>query len=102
MRYFAQIIGSDLVPFEMISEKGTAVVVREMKAERDPNWKPELVAGGFLAHCVNQKSQQWVCTSDEAGYTETIRMHKNGKWFSADGSRFMQTEEPTRHYDYNF
>jgi hypothetical protein len=25
----------------------------------DPNWKPEIIPGGFVGHCVNQHEQKW-------------------------------------------
>lgn len=101
---FANLIGySDVSPFEIVrvvSEK--CIEVRSMNAELDPTWKPEFVTGGFAGHCHNNNQQRWVITSDSEGHTFRIRLRNDGHWYSAFGSRFQLSDEPRKHYDYNF
>jgi len=52
---YANLYGySDVHPYEVvrvISEK--TIEIRAMNASRDPNWKPEIIPGGFAGHCIN-------------------------------------------------
>lgn len=102
-KYANRIGYSDVYPFEIIrivSEK--VIEIRAMDSECDPDWKPEMVAGGFSAHCTNSGSQKWIITSDAAAQVIRIRKHKNGKWFDANGEQYRISEWPRRFYDYNF
>jgi hypothetical protein len=100
---FANLIGySDIVPYEVIkiiSDK--TIVIREMKAEKDPSFKPEFAIGGFVAHCTNQEDQTWIISSNENSPTLRARLQKNGKWKSLHGTHRI-AEEPKYFYDYNF
>jgi len=101
---FANQIGySDITPFEVIatSKSGKQITIRQMQAERDPNWKPEFHAGGFFAHCANQSEQKWIITSDEDA--TPIKAHKraDGYFYSAWGKHKIEAQ-PRRFYDFNF
>jgi hypothetical protein len=104
MNGFANRLGySDVEPFEVVrvvSEK--CVEVRKMAAELDPNWKPDIIPGGFAGRCVNQASQQWIIAPDLSRPVVKIRLRKNGQWYSACGSRFDLADKPVKFYDYNF
>ena len=103
MNYANQVGYSDVYPFEVvrrISEK--CIELRAMSYERHPDWKPEIAAGGFAGHCVNNQSQQWIIKSDPHGGKIKIRLHKDGRWRDANGNRYLFDEEPCRFYDYNF
>ena len=94
---------SDVAPYEVlaVSKSGKQITIRAMHAERDPSWKPEIVPGGFLGHCVNQREQRWVITSDEG--REPMKAHKraDGYFWSAFGKHRI-SEQPRKFYDYNF
>lgn len=93
---------SDITPYEIvrvISEK--TIEIRRMKAELNPEWKPEIIPGGFAGTCVNQNSQKWIITSDETARVERARLRKDGDFHSAMG-RHVLGEKPVRYYDYNF
>jgi hypothetical protein len=101
---YANLIGyTDVQPFEIlsVSKSGKQIVIREMDAQRDPNWVPDFVAGGFTAHCANQEDQRWVIVSNEA--SPAIKAHKraDGYFWSAYG-RHRVAREPRKFYDYNF
>lgn len=100
---FANLIGySDITPFEVvkiISDK--TIEIREMKADRDPSFKPEFAIGGFVAHCTNQNDQKWLFASVQDRPTVRARLQKNGKWKSMFGEHRIATE-PKCFYDYNF
>ena len=94
---------SDVEPFEVVrvvSEK--CIEIRKMDAELDPEWKPEIVPGGFAGRCINQNSQKWIIKSNPANPVARIRLQKNGSWKSACGSRFALDSKPVKFYDYNF
>lgn len=101
---FANYIGySDVEPYEVIRKVNERCFeVRPMKAERDPSYKPEFIAGGFAGHCINQGAQKWIITSDESAEIGRIRKHKDGTWRSKGGGRFQLAEAPHKYYDYNF
>jgi hypothetical protein len=75
MQYANHIGYSDVNPFEIIrkvSEK--TVEIRAMNAERDPNWKPDFVAGGFCGTVVNQRDQRWIISSSADAPVVRIRL----------------------------
>lgn len=101
---YANCVGySDIHPNEIvryISEK--TIEVRAMKAERDPEYKPQFIHGGFLAVCINQEEQRWIIESDKTARIVRIRQHKDGKWRDSSGNRYLLNEKPIKFYDYNF
>lgn len=90
---------SDIEPREIvrvISDK--TIEIRAMRVERDPNWKPEFVPGGFAGTVTNNESQRWIITSDPTAPTFRIRLSKRG-W---GRGRFHLSNTPRYFYDYNF
>ena len=95
---------SDTSPYEIIrvvSDK--TIELRAMTAERDENWKPEFIPGGFSAHCTNNGDQRsaWIIKSNPENYTVRARLQKDGSWKSEHG-RHTLSKAPAKHYDYNF
>jgi hypothetical protein len=102
MQYANHIGYSDVNPFEIIrkvSEK--TVEIRAMNAERDPNWKPDFVAGGFCGTVINQRDQRWIISSSVEAPVVRIRLGKHG-WKDANGNRYQLADQPRKFYDYNF
>ena len=107
-----ELLWSDSHPFEVIGYAGeTTLIIRSMTAERDPNWKPEIIPGGFVGHCANNHSQEWVLKSDLDGRVLKIRRSKSKKhknpedalskyWYKGD--RRFSVGKATYFYDYNF
>ena len=100
---YANLIGySDIVPFEIVrvvSEK--TIEIREMDAALVEGWKPEMIVGGFSAHCVNNGTQEYTYSTREGSPVVRARLHKNGKWKSIHGEHRL-SDKPKRFYDYNF
>jgi len=94
---------SDVDPYEIvrrISDK--TLEIREMDAERDPDYKPEFVVGGFSAVCLNQRDQKWIMTSKPNARVIRIRLRKDGRWYDANDNRYTLGVRPIKFYDYNF
>lgn len=119
--YFTNIVGSDMYPYETVetvSEK--TVKVRSMRCSLNPEWKPDIIVGGFVGHCVNQNSQQWIYHSDPDATVLQLRRKKhpikrkvfNNETMKFDtvvkyewthkGRRFVESENPVRFHDFNF
>ena len=94
---------SDVDPYEIvrrISDK--TLEIRAMDAERDPDYKPEFVVGGFSAVCLNQREQKWIISSKPDARVIRIRLRKDGRWYDAHGNRYGLSAKPDKFYDYNF
>ena len=95
---------SDVDPFEVvrvISEQ--TVEIRKMKTEQI-KFPTEYHAGGFGGHYAdNYGGQDYKYISDESYPIERIRWSKaNGKWQQGKYSTFYMSDQPYKHYDYNF
>ena len=100
---------SDRHPYEIIEViTPKKIMLRSMSAERDPDWKPDIIAGGFSGHCVNNGEQRWVVKSNPEGQTRCATKRKNGKWIwvglPAVGScaAGLRLGKAVYFYDYNF
>ena len=102
MQYANHIGYSDVNPFEIIRKiSDKTIEIRAMSAERDPNWKPDFVPGGFFGTVVNQDSQKWIISSNPEGEVVRIRLGKRG-WKDRHGRRYDLSDKPYKFYDYNF
>jgi hypothetical protein len=102
MQYANHIGYSDVNPFEIIRKVSDKTVeIRAMNAERDPNWKPDFVAGGFCGTVVNQRDQRWIISSSADAPAVRIRLGKFG-WKDRNGRRYQLSDKPVKFYDYNF
>ena len=94
---------SDITPYEVVKQVSEKTLdIREMDSERDDSVKLEFQAGGFMAHCANQRDQKWLITANAANPVVRIRLNRAGVWLDRDGRRFKLDVEPIRFYDYNF
>lgn len=92
---------SDVSPVTIVKKTATTLTVRFDKAERDPNWKPEWVVGGFSAVCLNNDDQKWIIEEDQNGKTEVFRWHKRANRYENQiGERLYPDWQ--KKYDYNF
>lgn len=93
---------SDVDPYEIVRVVSPKTIeLRQVHAELDPNWKPEIVSGGYAGHCTNQHTQKWNYKSNPDGGVIRARMRKDGYFHSAAGRHSLNTE-PRKFYDYNF
>ena len=92
---------SDSTPYEIIevSPSGKTITLRKMDAVIDPEWKPEMVVGGFAGHTTNNHSQRWMITPNPAGVVKKARMTKKG-WHCDMGEVVVGVAR--KFYDYNF
>jgi hypothetical protein len=105
-KYATEWLWTDAHAYEIIEEKSEKVIiVRRMKAtikkEAQKALHDSFVPGGFCGHFDNDL-QEWDYESDESYGLETIRKHKDGKWYGYGGRRFTIEAQPREVYDYNF
>lgn len=100
---YANLIGySDITPFEVVRViSNKTIEIREMNSKLVEGWKPEMIVGGFAAHCVNNNTQEYTYKSRPDAPVVRARLQKNGKWKSMFGEHRI-SETPKRFYDYNF
>ena len=102
MNYANKLGYSDVEPYEVIrAVSGITLEIRHMNSVRDPEWKPEIIPGGFAGHCVNQHEQRWIITSDPSARVIRIRLGKKG-WKDKHGNRYSVSDSPRKFHDYNF
>ncbi|NDD55751.1 hypothetical protein EBZ39_18115 [bacterium] len=103
-KYANQRSYSDCVPFEVVRQVSSkCLIIRAMKYTLDPSWKPEMIPGGFSAHCANNHEQRYLYESNPNASEIRIRKHKDGRWYSRDGVyTYSLSENPHAFYDYNF
>lgn len=99
--YFAY---TDVHPYEVVKHNtALKMTVREMDAELDPNWKMDMIPGGFVGHVVNNRSQSYTYTSNPENKEIEIRYSKRKRgWFDKHGRRFSPSTSAYKFHDYNF
>jgi hypothetical protein len=84
-----------------VSPSGKTVTLQADSAELDPNWKPEVIPGGFAGHCVNNDSQQWIIKPNPSAPLVKVRLQKDGSFKTAGGST-VAIGYRSKFHDYNF
>jgi len=97
--YFTEHGYSQSYPWKEISRTAMTVKLARVRVARDPAWKPEMIPGGFAAHCTNQHDQTWLFEAVDMNHTTTIRMTKKG--WARKGTKFTEGRA-IEFYDYNF
>lgn len=105
-KYATMWLWSDAHAYEIIEEKsGTMLTVRRLKAtlkkDAEKALRDSFEVGGFCGHFENS-CQEWDFETDESNPIETIRKHKDGRWYGCGGMRFTIKAEPYERYDFNF
>ncbi len=105
-KYAVMWLYSDAHAYEIIEEKSDkTILVRRLDATIKPEAKKLLhdsfVPGGFCGHYDNDL-QDWDFAVNENNPIETIRKHKDGRWYGIGKTRFTIEAEPYEKYDYNF
>ena len=97
---------SDIEPYEVVEVKTeNKVLIRPMDSQRSPDWKPEIVSGGFSGHCTNNHQQHnaWLIKSNPENGTIAIRWsNKKLGWFDKFGGRYSMHDKAIKKYDFNF
>ncbi len=104
--YLTQTLFSDTTPWKVIGRTATTLTLQEVLVDRDPEWKPEFVAGGFAGHCTNQSEQTWLYaglgpSTTKARLVKSRFCGSDKLWRSAQCGEFI-ANGACRHYDYNF
>lgn len=98
-----KLLYTDIQPYEII-EKRTArkILIREMDAELDAEWKMDIIPGGFVGHVANNDTQKYSYTSNEEYPIKAIRLDKRGNWKDKYGNNYSLSIKPYKFHDYNF
>lgn len=107
--YMNRMCYTDIEPYEVVQMATVkTLVIRPMKSVETQESKAARIAsfipGGFCGHTDNSV-QQWDITSDETIDEKdyiTVRMHKDGRYYDAQGGVYIMSKTPTRYYDFNF
>ena len=98
-QYFTERGWSQSYPWVVVKRTAKTVTLAKVKTTRDPEFKPDFVAGGYAGYCTNQHEQTWLFDGFDENDTTVIRMTKKG--WARKGTRY--TEDVAREfYDYNF
>lgn len=97
--YFTEHGYSQNYPWAEIKRTSKTVTLAKIDVKKDPDWIPEMISGGFCAHCANQSDQTWLFDKIDETRTKTIRMTKHG--WASKGVRFTENSA-IEFYDYNF
>lgn len=93
---------TDIHPYEIVRIVSRKTIdVRAMKATLVPDWKPEIIPGGFSGRCINQHTQEYTYESDPTFTIVRVRYRKDSNWHSSLGLHFI-SKTPQKFYDYNF
>lgn len=82
-----------------VSKSGKTISLQPDHAELD-NWKPEMIPGGFSAHCSNNHSQRYRYQPNPTAEVIKARIRKDGSYRTSGGQRVIQGRH--HFYDYNF
>lgn len=107
--YMNRMCYTDIEPYEVVKINTVKnMTIRPMKSVETQESKAARIAsfvpGGFCGHTDNSV-QQWDITSDETIDEKdyiTVRMHKDGMYYDAQGGVYVMSKTPTRYYDFNF
>lgn len=100
-RYFREIGYSQSYPWVEVKRTAQTITLHKVMVEPDPEWKPNILPGGFCGHCDNQHEQTWLYGGVDAANVKTIRLTKGDRW-THRGVVFQETDGPYEFYDYNF
>lgn len=97
--YFTEVGYSQSYPWVVISRTAKSVKLAKVIVKADPEFKPNIIPGGFAGHCDNQHEQTWLFDRIHTDFTKTIRMTKKG--WAHKGVRFWEGVA-REFYDWNF
>lgn len=98
--YFTECGYSQSYPWVAIRQTRTTITLQKVMVGPDPEWKPNILPGGFAGHCTNQHEQTWMFAGVDRTRHITIRKNKRGHWVHK-GVIFAENVA-REFYDYNF
>jgi hypothetical protein len=99
-KYANNMMWSDIEPYEVVkivSDK--CVEIRPMQTKQIV-FPKEFHIGGFSAHCSDNWNQKYEYSSDPTA--PTMRIRKGKKGWKSGSLKFQMSNNPIKHYDYNF
>lgn len=99
-KYFTEVGYSQTYPWVEIKRTAQTVTLAKVNVGPDPEWKPNILPGGFAGHCTNQGQQTWMFAGIDQTNTRVIRKNLKGNWVHK-GVRFVE-DVAREFYDYNF
>ena len=86
-----------------VSTSGKTFWAQEDKATLKPDWKPEIIPGGFVGHCINQDSQEYDYEPNRDGFVIRCSWSEKKQCFHSPSHGF-KVMYAGRHkfHDYNF
>ena len=92
---------TDAHAYTVIARTKTTLTIQRDKATLDPNFKPNIIPGGFAGHCTNQNEQTYTYERDPQGTIQKAFWSERDGMFKVDGDLRVYNG---RHecYDYNF
>jgi hypothetical protein len=104
--YVTETMYSDCHAWVVVGRTAKTITVSPVLVKRNPDWKPEFIAGGFAGHCVNQQDQTWLFDQIDTAVTKTLRVVKTRRGGSDMMWRYKGTtfiaNGAVEIYDYNF
>lgn len=97
--YFTEKGYSQLYPWVEVRRTAHTVTLAKVDVKADPEWKPEILPGGFAGHCTNQHRQTWEFDRIDEGRQVVISMTKRG--WARKGAHFIEGQA-REFYDWNF
>ena len=103
--YLTETLYTDTTPYKVVDRTATTLTLQEVLVERDPEFKPNFIKGGFAGHCTNQDEQTWLYAG-LGEHTVKVRLVKSryygsDKLWGCKGREFI-ANGANRKYDYNF
>ena len=92
---------SDAHAGTVIARTKTTLTIQQDKATLKEGWKPEIIPGGFVGHCVNQDEQEYDYERDENGRIYKAHWSNVKGRFVAEGCLSISNGR-NEYYDYNF
>lgn len=93
---------SDAEAFTVIKRTAKTITIQRDEAILDKDFKPEIVPGGFLGHCVNQYDQKYTYKRNPNGKTYTCRWSDKLGGFKNPLGYGCVSIGRHEFYDYNF
>jgi hypothetical protein len=94
---------SDVNPYEIVKKNTPRkMMVREMVAELDSSFVPDVSVGGFVGHFKNNHEQSYSYKSNPSHPEIAIRLDKKGNWKDKWGNKYNLSNKPHKFHDYNF
>ena len=97
--YFTEVGYSQMYPWVMVKRTAKTATLAKVVVKPDPEWKPNILPGGFAGHCDNQADQTWLFDRIDETQTKRVTMTRRG-WRRGE-IKFVE-DCAFEFYDYNF